>query len=168
MNNKQKIIVIIALLFFFLLGFMYGLKEACSKEIADWDGVVIHHTASPSWTTVEDIDEWHRQRGWDGIGYHFVIYVDGSIHQGRPINKQGAHAKSGRSNSRNGTHIGIALVGEDEYTEAQMQALTILIFDLDEKYGIRFVENHHEECPGKGLPDEFYTSTGIPRSYGYK
>ena len=38
--------------------------------------------ASFTWKT---IDQMHRQQGWLGIGYHFVICTDGTIQQGRPL-----------------------------------------------------------------------------------
>ena len=110
----------------------------------DWKGVVIHHSTSPEWTTVEDIDRWHKERGWDGIGYHYVIYPDGSIHEGRSIDKVGAHAKG-----RNTTYIGVCLIGYDDFTPAQIKALKNLIKELGLK-----VERHHEECPGKGIDIE--------------
>lgn len=48
--------------------------------------IIIHCSATKEGMdfTVEDIDRWHRQRGFDSIGYHFVIYRDGSLHAGRP------------------------------------------------------------------------------------
>ena len=41
--------------------------------------------------SVHDIDRWHRQRGFDCIGYHFYITVDGTIWTGRPLSQVGAH-----------------------------------------------------------------------------
>ena len=110
----------------------------------DWKGIVVHHTASPAWTTVEKIDQWHKERGWDGIGYHYVIYVDGSVHEGRSLSKVGAHAKG-----RNATHIGIALVGYDSFTPAQITALEGLV----DKLGLP-AERHHKDCPGGGVDVE--------------
>ena len=45
------------------------------------DKVIIHCSATPEGKdyTVEDIDRWHRERGFDCIGYHYVIYRDGSV-----------------------------------------------------------------------------------------
>ena len=43
--------------------------------------------------TVEDIDRWHRARGWNGCGYHWVILQDGTIQPGRPENMASAHVK---------------------------------------------------------------------------
>ncbi|MDU3761109.1 MAG: N-acetylmuramoyl-L-alanine amidase [Bacteroides sp.] len=57
--------------------------------------VIIHCSATPEGRdyTVADIDRWHRERGFDGIGYHYVVYRDGSIHAGRDVAKIGAHCK---------------------------------------------------------------------------
>ena len=61
--------------------------------------------------TVEDIDRWHRQRGLNGIGYHFVIYRDGSIHAGRSKRQIGAHCKG-----HNTISIGICYIAVCQQT----------------------------------------------------
>jgi len=38
-------------------------------------------------TTAAQIDQWHRERGWNGIGYNVVIRFDGTIEKGRDPNK---------------------------------------------------------------------------------
>ena len=68
--------------------------------------IIIHHSASPVSTTVEDIDRWHKERGWRGIGYHYVCLEDGSIAEGRHINKRGAHTRGHNTDS-----IGICITG---------------------------------------------------------
>ena len=57
--------------------------------------IIIHCSATPQGVdyTVADIDRWHRQRGFNKRGYHYVIYRDGSIHPGRPVEEIGAHYK---------------------------------------------------------------------------
>ena len=91
--------------------------------------LIIHCTATPRGrhVTVADIDRWHRQRGFDGIGYHYIIYLDGSIHPGRSLERAGAHCRG-----YNSTSIGIAYVGgveadcttpADTRTEAQKTPL---------------------------------------------
>ena len=56
--------------------------------------IIIHHSASPLITTVDDIRDWHvHNNGWSDIGYHYIILGDGSIEDGRPITKIGAHCK---------------------------------------------------------------------------
>jgi N-acetylmuramoyl-L-alanine amidase len=70
--------------------------------------IIVHCTATREGKnyTVEDIRRWHKERGFSDIGYHFVIYLDGSVHEGRPIEKVGAHCSG-----HNATTIGIAYVG---------------------------------------------------------
>ncbi len=70
--------------------------------------IIIHCSATPEGKdfTVQDIDKWHRQRGFKGIGYHYVIYRDGSTHQGRDLECAGAHCMGHNANS-----IGICYIG---------------------------------------------------------
>ena len=124
---------------------MIFMSTASHARPMDLHKAVIHHTAGSRATdrdlTVLEIDAMHNARGWDGIGYHYVIRKDGSIHEGRPLTKQGAHAK-GRNH-----YIGIALTGYEDFTEAQKDSLDALIARL----GITHIEPHHERCPGIGL-----------------
>ena len=55
--------------------------------------IVVHCTATPEGrdVTVADIDRMHRAKGWKCIGYHYVVYRDGSVHEGRPVAEVGAH-----------------------------------------------------------------------------
>ena len=57
--------------------------------------IIVHCSATPEGKafSVADIRRWHLQRGFSDIGYHFVIYLDGSVHVGRPLAKAGAHCK---------------------------------------------------------------------------
>jgi N-acetylmuramoyl-L-alanine amidase len=70
------------------------------------DMIVIHQTDTPT-ATVTSIDRYHRSLGWAGIGYHYVVYRDGSVHKGRLNSQVGAHCKGD-----NATSIGICCVGE--------------------------------------------------------
>lgn len=103
---------------------------------------VSHIVIHGSWTTpeqdigVEDIREWHLDRGFSDIGYHYVIRRDGELEEGRSVENQGAHVYG-----RNDYTLGICLVGgrperpaadgnwEFNYTFAQMMTLTSLIQD---------------------------------------
>ena len=95
--------------------------------------VIVHCTATPEGrhTTVEDVRRWHLDRGWSDIGYHYLVYLDGTVHEGRPMEIQGAHTKGQNKNS-----IGIAYVGgidkvnfkaKDTRTEEQKEALVDLL-----------------------------------------
>ena len=93
--------------------------------------IVVHCAATPPDMDIgaKEIDLWHRQRGWAGIGYHYVIRRDGTLELGRPLNRPGAHAQG-----FNLLSWGICLVGgvtaagalgkpEANYTPAQMFTL---------------------------------------------
>ncbi len=128
--------------------------------------IIIHCSATPEGKdyTVQQIDQWHRQRGFRCIGYHFVIYHDGSVHEGRPIEQVGAHCKGYNANS-----IGICYIGgcaadgktpKDTRTEAQRAALVALVRELKAKYPSATVHGHNEfankACPSfivKNAPD---------------
>ena len=116
------------------------------------DKVIIHCSATPDGRdyTVADIDRWHRERGFDGIGYHYVVYRDGSIHAGRDVAKMGAHCKGQNANS-----IGICYVGgldangkaKDTRTEAQKRALRVLVAKLVKEYPIKEILGHRDTSP---------------------
>ena len=61
----------------------------------DIDKIIIHCSATQEGKEISaaTIDEWHKKRGWRGIGYHYVIGLDGMIEYGRPITETGAHVK---------------------------------------------------------------------------
>jgi len=111
-----------------------------------WTCVVIHHSASDKGSP-ESMDQAHRQRGWDELGYHFVIgngigYPDGKVYIGSRWEKQkhGAHCKV-PGNYYNEHGIGICLIGNLEDhppTEAQMQALAQLVSFLEAQCGFGY------------------------------
>jgi len=115
-------------------------KLVSTNGIVDTTQAVIHHTESGD-VSADEIDRWHKERGWDGIGYHFVIRKNGTIELGRSLNKLGAHAK-GRNN-----FVGIVLTGRRGFTQKQKQALEKLLLQLK----VQHIERHHENCPGSGI-----------------
>jgi len=122
---------------------MLGMLLLCCNLVyakVDTTKAVIHHTASHD-ASVAEIDRWHKERGWDCIGYHFVIRKDGTIEEGRTLEKNGAHAK-GRNH-----YVGIALTGYDTFTVDQINSLKTLL----KRLGITHIEGHHENCPGPGI-----------------
>lgn len=122
------------------------------------NSIIIHCTATPEGKdyTVADIRRWHVQgNGWRDIGYHYVIYRDGTIHLGRPLEQVGAHATGHNADS-----IGIVYVGgcaadgrtaKDTRTPAQKEALATLCKILKDTLGIREIHGHSEyaakACP---------------------
>ena len=117
----------------------------------------MHCTATPEGKdfSVADIDRWHRARGFDGIGYHYVVCRDGSVHKGRDVAKSGAHCKGHNAGS-----IGVCYVGgmtadgktpKDTRTEAQRAALRALVERLRREHSGASVHGHNEysskACP---------------------
>lgn len=117
--------------------------------------IVLHH-AEASKCTVEDINAWHKNNGWSGIGYHFFVRKDGTIYRGRPENAKGAHCPEVNSNS-----LGICVEGSymtETMPLAQKNAVIELGIYLKNKYKIKQVYGHKElkstDCPGKNYPLE--------------
>ncbi|MCR4812171.1 MAG: N-acetylmuramoyl-L-alanine amidase [Bacteroidales bacterium] len=118
--------------------------------------IIIHCTATRpnAICTVETIRRYHRSLGWCDIGYHYVIYPDGSVHPGRPVEEPGAHTVG-----HNAYSIGIAYVGgldadggpADTRTPSQRIVLLQLVKDLMEEYSITSIHGHNEfaakACP---------------------
>ncbi|MFA5032376.1 MAG: peptidoglycan recognition family protein [bacterium] len=117
--------------------------------------IYIHHSALSPDTGLEAIRELHIQRGFDDVGYHFVIEKNGDIRKGRDINTQGAHVKGDNTES-----IGICVCGnfEETYpTTIQIKTLVILIKKLFREFGELQVLGHKDFpladtlCPGQHL-----------------
>lgn len=120
------------------------------------DTIVLHH-AEASICTIQDINQWHLNNGWNGgCGYHFLVRKDGSIYAGRPENSQGAHCPGYNTHS-----IGICAEGEymtETMPEAQYNAIVELCKDIKVRYNITNIVGHGEvyntSCPGKNYPLE--------------
>ena len=117
------------------------------------DLIALHHAAAKE-CSPEEINQWHLNNGWCGIGYHFIIRKDGKIYRGRPENVVGAHATN-----FNSTSIGICFEGDCRYTrptDAQIKAGKELVSYLKQKYNITQVKRHSElsntSCPGSQFP----------------
>lgn len=132
-----------------------------------WESIVLHHSATDR-GGAKLFDKSHRQRGWDGLGYHFVIgngsdTPDGAIEVGSrwQHQKHGAHCKS-KNNYYNEHGIGICLVGDftrQSPSPRQMESLYKLTQFLTRTCNIpagRIVShkliNKKTKCPGHRFP----------------
>ena len=72
------------------------------------DDIIIHCTATAEGrdVSVADIRRWHKARGFVDVGYHYVVYLDGSVHEGRPLAQVGAHCRGHNAHS-----VGVCYVG---------------------------------------------------------
>jgi N-acetylmuramoyl-L-alanine amidase len=128
--------------------------------------IIIHCTATRAdwWadkTTTQKVAEvrkWHVDgRGWSDIGYHFLIDRDGTVAEGRPVKRTGAHVKGHNTGT-----IGISLFGghggekdnafDDNFTEEQGAALRRLIRRLHTEHGPNLKLSGHHEYANKACP----------------
>lgn len=130
------------------------------------DELIVHCSATPAGKdyTVDTIRDWHvKGNGWSDIGYHYVIYRDGSIHPGRNVNIAGAHTTNHNSRS-----IGICYIGgmdknnknpEDTRTPEQKEALVKLLRKLLKEYPGSTIHGHREyankACPSFDAKAEY-------------
>ena len=133
------------------------------------DEIIVHCTASPEGKamTVEQIDHIHRyENHWaNGIGYHKVIYLDGTIHDGRPLDMMGAHCNEGGHNRYS---IGVVYVGgcakdgktaKDTRTPEQKVALANLLEELHKKFPNATLYGHRELVCNLKKKDPHYDCT---------
>lgn len=117
--------------------------------------LIIHHSASSLSTKATDIYKWHTERGFEDIGYHYVIEADPMrLVYGRPPWKVGAHAipNTGR--------LGLCIVGDNtkddaKWTDDQIRAAQSLIESIRLVYPGIQVKGHKDvaktECPGRDI-----------------
>ena len=122
--------------------------------------IIIHCSATPDGKdyTVDDIRRWHKQRGYSDVGYHYIVYRNGILAQGRDVNTIGAHASGHNAHS-----IGICYIGgmsadntrpEDTRTLRQKGRLLSLLVDLRKLYPNARIIGHRdlsEDKNGDGI-----------------
>ena len=133
--------------------------------------IIVHCSATregDNSINAEVIDRWHKKRGWKGIGYHFVVLIDGSIETGRMINKCGAHTKGMNCKS-----IGVCYIGgveserndkgkysaKDTRTPEQIATMLELLRLLKKIYPEAKIHGHRDfaakACPSFDATDEY-------------
>lgn len=119
--------------------------------------IIIHCSAVRPWQVsgLQDIDRWHRQQGWNGCGYHYVVRRDGTIETGRPLEMVGAHCVHHNQHS-----IGVCYEGgldadgltADTRTAAQKVAMRQLLEKLHEQFPKAIIAGHNVFDPTKDCP----------------
>lgn len=119
--------------------------------------IIVHCTATPDGrpVTIREITQWHKNRGFSTIGYHYVVMLDGTVCNGRNVDTVGAHCTNHNSHS-----IGVCYVGgldkvtkqpKDTRTPAQKYALTTLLKKLKALYPKAKIYGHRDfankACP---------------------
>jgi len=115
------------------------------------DLLVIHVADTPNGRpdTAEDIHRWHQNdNGWHGIGYHYVVLVDGDVQRGRPEYWDGAHAPGYNHRS-----IAICLIGRDKFSDEQWDTLEWMVRDILNRYPGMEVVGHNDLDPSRTCPN---------------
>ena len=119
------------------------------------DTIVIHCSAT-EYGNRSIFKRWHKKRGWDDVGYHFIIlnaypfkkfwdektpdfFSDGKIEVGRSVEIQGAHVRLHNENT-----VGICLVGDRTFTAKQFESLKKLVKRLSLEFKISSIKGHYE------------------------
>ena len=132
--------------------------------------IIVHCSATQEGKDLDaaEINKWHLKRGWDGIGYHYVVLLNGVIEYGRSIYKQGAHVKGENKGS-----IGICYIGgveskrgsngewiaKDTRTPEQKESLLLLLKTLKKMHPEATIHGHNEfaakSCPCFDVKKEY-------------
>lgn len=116
----------------------------------------MHCTATPAGRElgVAEIADYHRRRGFEDIGYHFLVRLDGAVEEGRPSDMMGAHCLG-----HNDCSLGVVYVGgldakgrpADTRTDAQKNSLLALLAKLKLEYpGVKI--HGHRDFAAKACP----------------
>lgn len=127
--------------------------------------IIVHCSATPDGKdfTVDDIRKWHKARGFSDVGYHYIVYRDGSVHDGRSVHLVGAHCTNHNANS-----IGVCYIGgvetdgktpKDTRTPQQKEALLTLLKQLKSLYPQAKIYGHrnfaNKACPSFAASIEY-------------
>jgi hypothetical protein len=128
------------------------------------NALIVHCSAS-EFGNVELIRQWHLERGFRDIGYHYVILYgfpdadhwrkkeppgeyDGRLETGRPLAEVGAHVEG-----HNADTVGVCLVGDKQFSPKQLGALKSLADYLLKEYPKMKILGHYELDPKKTCPN---------------
>lgn len=139
--------------------------------------LVIHHSATLSKffkhpNTIQAIQNYHIQKGWNDIGYHYILSPKGDmLYEGRPANAVGAHCGINPAEKQenrvfgNDGSLGLCIIGnydEESVPQTLIESIKFVIEKLCSTYEIPLNEiyGHFEAwipgkqlktCPGKNM-----------------
>jgi N-acetylmuramoyl-L-alanine amidase len=123
-------------------------------------GIIIHHSVTGEGTNqksvesiLRGIDDYHRRKGWGGIGYNFAVDHKGRIYEARGRDIIGVHAAN-----HNTLNFGICYIGNTDkhLTIAAVKAIQSLVEELQEAANKKLNVRGHGSvnltgCPGRRL-----------------
>ena len=140
-------------------------KGELKKSTRTIKEIIVHCSATPEGKdyTLDTIRQWHLQRGFSDIGYHYIIHPDGKVEEGRDVNIAGAHCSGHNSKS-----IGICYIGgmpadnkkaKDTRTDEQRAILLWLLIKMRKLYPNAKIHGHRDfaakDCPSFDATEEY-------------
>lgn len=109
--------------------------------------IFVHCTAGSQRQTIDDLKEEFRRKGWQHPGYHYVIDINGGVHQLLAIEEV-----SNGVQGYNSTAINIAYIGGidglskpiDNRTDAQKDAMVLLLHKLKQRFPDAQIMGHRD------------------------
>jgi len=134
--------------------------------------VILHCSDTPDYPETDvrfdrfgadDINLWHIERGWDKIGYHFIVRRTGVLETGRLCSAPHAFEVGAHCSGHNLESIGVCYIGRESPTKNQIEKLKSLYLMIKKVFGIdktQWFAHHHfnsaKTCPG--FPIENFTN----------
>lgn len=112
--------------------------------------VIIHCSDSdhPAHDNIETIKDWHLERKFKDVGYHFFIRKSGVIELGRPLDEPGAHCVGYNKYS-----VGVCLSGKKSFSSEQFAACRKLNHMLLTLFSCTFHPHSEFSLEGKTCPN---------------
>lgn len=128
-------------------------KSYGKRALSQIQQFVLHHSATTSGDPWAYARYHVEERGWPGIGYHFVIQPDGTVYQTNELTTLSYHTEGQNTRS-----VGICLTGSYDNSQpppAQYSALISLLRHLGDLLGQKPIYGHHsfspKSCPGNAI-----------------
>ena len=108
--------------------------------------IAVHCTASSQQTTIKELQQEFRRKGWKNPGYHYVVAADGAITQLLDEEKVSNGVKGFNSVSVNVAYIG-GIDTNAKRTDEQKASLRSLLKLLHKKYPTAVIQGHRDFSP---------------------
>ncbi|MFI7131863.1 N-acetylmuramoyl-L-alanine amidase [Nonomuraea sp. NPDC050153] len=128
---------------------------------------IVHYTEGPTTQTPREIQDFHMDvRGWNDIGYNFLVRDDGIVYEGRGWEVKGAHALN-----HNVSGIGCAYIGLNQASDGAKLKIRALYDEACAKAGRTLAKRAHiqvgdTDCPGTKLLAWVEAGMPVPAAAG--
>lgn len=109
--------------------------------------IFVHCTAGSQKTTLKQLENEFKAKGWKSPGYHYVVFPDGKIEQMLDESKVSNGVRGYNSTSINVSYVGgvdSKLKPIDNRTDAQKASLVTLLTELKSRYPDAHIMGHRD------------------------